>query len=61
MTTMDDTELKAVITDAGPARVLRLMRDMGAVYPLWGTDANESPFIGWVERNPPERDDTERG
>lgn len=50
------TVLRVVVVALGPRRVIAILHEAGAIYPCWGTDANDTPFFGWVETAPPSPD-----
>jgi hypothetical protein len=51
------TMLRAVVVALGPRRVIMILHESGAIYPCWGADANDTPFLCWVESKPPMPDE----
>jgi hypothetical protein len=52
MVTTDDIDPvdREVIERLSAAKIMAVLEDIGAVYSVWGSDANDSLFFGWVVR-----------
>lgn len=45
----------------GPRAALLTLAEMGAIHSIWGSDANDTLFFGWVETHPPDPEEAFRG
>jgi hypothetical protein len=52
MTKTDDIDPndRDVIERLGAKKILAFLEELGAVYSVWGSDANDTLFFGWVIR-----------